>query len=66
MAIVDSMPSRRLVAIGRPWEWLPMPGAARLYVSDEDWKNVASALMAQAAVLMLEFPHRRPEGPGAA
>jgi hypothetical protein len=28
-----------LVAIGKPGEDLPTPGAARIYVSDEEWKE---------------------------
>jgi hypothetical protein len=32
-------PIGELVAIGRPGEELPTPGAARLYVSDEEWKG---------------------------
>jgi hypothetical protein len=33
-------PFGELVAIGRPGESLPTPGAARIYTSDEEWKDV--------------------------
>lgn len=41
-----------LVAIGRPGEELPEPGAARMYVSDEKWKEVVKLRM-QAARLVI-------------
>ena len=37
-----------VLAIGRPGEKLAHLGAARLYVSDDDWQNVAHRLMASA------------------
>jgi hypothetical protein len=41
-----------LVAIGRPGEALPTPGAARIYASDEEWKKVVKGQM-QAARLVI-------------
>ena len=41
-----------LVAIGRPGERLPTPGAARIYTSDEEWKDVVKRQM-QAAQLVV-------------
>jgi hypothetical protein len=38
-------PFGELVAIGRPGESLPTPGAARFYVSDEEWKSVVKRQM---------------------
>jgi hypothetical protein len=34
------LPFGELIAIGRPGEGLPTPGAARIYTSDEEWKDV--------------------------
>jgi hypothetical protein len=33
-------PFGELVTIGRPGESLPTPDAARIYTSDEEWKDV--------------------------
>jgi hypothetical protein len=41
--------SGELVAIGRPGESLPTPGAARIYVSDEEWKNVVKRRLGRLA-----------------
>ena len=41
-----------LIAIGRPGERLPTPGAARIYTSDEEWKDVVKRQM-QAAQLVV-------------
>jgi len=38
-------PFGELVAIGRPGEGLPTPGAARIYASDEEWKDVVKRQM---------------------
>ena len=38
-------PFGELVAIGRPSESLPPPGAARFYASDEEWKDVVRRQM---------------------
>ena len=47
-------PFGELVAIGRPGESLPTPGAARIYTSDEEWKGVVKRQMqtARLAVIM--------------
>jgi len=42
-----------LVAIGRPGEKLPTPGAARLYVSDAEWQSVVSNQMRSAALVVI-------------
>jgi len=42
-----------LVAIGRPGEKLPTPGAARLYVSDAQWQSVVSDQMRCAALVVI-------------
>jgi len=42
-----------LIAIGRPGEKLPTPGAARLYVSDAEWQSVVSARMRSAALVII-------------
>lgn len=43
-----------VVAIGRPGELLPFNGAARMYVSDEDWKDVISDLLARSQLVILQ------------
>jgi hypothetical protein len=42
-----------LVAIGRPGEKLPTPGAARLYASDAEWQSVVSDQMRSAALVVI-------------
>jgi len=42
-----------LVAIGRPGENLPTPGAARIYVSDEEWKNVVNRQMQATRLVVI-------------
>ena len=42
-----------LVAIGRPGENLPTPGAARLYVSNAQWQSVVSDQMRSAALVII-------------
>jgi hypothetical protein len=42
-----------LIAIGRPGEKLPTPGAARLYVSDAEWQSVVSEQMRSAALVII-------------
>ena len=42
-----------LVAIGRPGEGLPIPGAARIYVSDEEWKEVVKRRMRAARLVII-------------
>ena len=45
-------PFGELIAIGRPGESLPTPGAARIYTSDEEWKEVVKRRI-QAAQLVV-------------
>lgn len=47
------MPFGELVAIGRPDEKLPTPGAARLYASDVGWKKVISDQMKSASLVII-------------
>ena len=46
-----------LVAIGRPGEKLPTPGAARLYVSDAQWQSVVSEQMRSSALVVIRAGH---------
>jgi hypothetical protein len=46
------LPFGELIAIGRPGESLPTPGAARIYTSDEEWKDVVNRQI-QAAQLVV-------------
>jgi hypothetical protein len=41
------------IAIGRPGEKIPAMGAARLYVSDNDWKNVISDFLSRARLIVV-------------
>jgi hypothetical protein len=43
----------RVVAIGRPGENLPLPGATRAYLPLDDWKGTVSELIAGAHVVLL-------------
>jgi hypothetical protein len=45
----------RLVAIGRPGEALPALGAAREYVSDDEWRAEVSRLMGAAALVVIHL-----------
>jgi hypothetical protein len=42
-----------LVAIGQPGEDLPKPGAARIYASDEEWKEVVKRQMRAARLVII-------------
>jgi hypothetical protein len=42
-----------LVAIGKPGETLPTPGAARLYASDDEWKKVVTDQMQTARLIVI-------------
>jgi hypothetical protein len=42
-----------LVAIGKPSETLPTPGAARLYASDAEWKKVVTDQMQTARLVVI-------------
>ena len=46
-------PFGSLVAIGRPGEPLPLPGALRTYASDDDWRAVVLELMRSASLVVL-------------
>jgi hypothetical protein len=46
-------PFGELVAIGRPGESLPTPGAARIYASDEEWKDVVKRQMQTARLVVI-------------
>jgi hypothetical protein len=43
------------VGVGRPGEWLaPVGGASRLYLSDDNWKQVVESLVRRAAAVILQ------------
>jgi hypothetical protein len=42
-----------LIAIGKPGETLPTPGAGRLYASDDKWKNVVAKQMKRARLVVI-------------
>ena len=42
-----------VVAIGKPGERLPELGAARLYVGDDEWRQVVGRLMREAAIVVI-------------
>jgi hypothetical protein len=46
-------PFGNLVAIGRPGEGLPEPGAARIYASDEEWKEIVKRQMREARLVII-------------
>src|SRR5215471_8595627 len=46
-------PFGELVAIGRPGESLPTPGAARIYASDEEWKSVVKRQMQTTRLVVI-------------
>ena len=47
------------IAIGRPGEALPFPGAKKVYVGDEEWQDVVSQWIEKSIAVVLE-----PEGSG--
>ncbi len=49
-----------LVAIGKPGEGLPTPGAARLYASNEEWQEIVTEKMREATLVII----RAGEGSG--
>ncbi len=52
--LVDVLrPIGDLVAIGRPGETLPTPGAARMYACDEEWKEVVKGQMQAARLVVI-------------
>lgn len=48
-------PFGKLVAIGKPGEGLPLPGAERVYASDDEWKNVVLRMMSTARLVVLSI-----------
>lgn len=42
-----------MVAIGQPGESLPKPGAARMYASDDEWKQVVTDQMKAARLIII-------------
>jgi hypothetical protein len=46
-------PFGELVAIGRPGESLPTPGAARIYTSDEEWRDVVKRQMQATRLVVI-------------
>jgi hypothetical protein len=46
-------PFGELVAIGRPGESLPTPGAARIYTSDEEWRDVVKRQMQASRLVVI-------------
>jgi len=48
-------PFGRLVAIGRPGERLPAPGAARVYVDDSSWQAVVNEQMLEAQLVIIRI-----------
>ena len=46
-------PFGELVAIGRPGESLPTPGAARIYASDAEWRDVVKRQMQTARLVVI-------------
>lgn len=42
-----------MVAIGRPGESLPLPGAARIYATDAEWKGVVLDRMRSAPLVVI-------------
>lgn len=49
------VPFGRMVAIGRPGESLPAPGAARAYVPDEQWQAVVDRQMRLARLVVIRI-----------
>jgi hypothetical protein len=47
------LPFGELIAIGRPGERLPAPGAARIYTSDEEWKDVVKRQIQAARLVVI-------------
>jgi hypothetical protein len=47
------LPFGELIAIGRPGESLPNPGAARIYTSDAEWKDVVKRQIQGAQLVVI-------------
>ncbi len=56
--LIEPQISRRigpLIALGRPSDYLPMPGASRTYVNDKDWQATVSKFIADSSkIIFLE------------
>jgi len=46
-------PFGELIAIGRPGERLPTPGAARIYTCDDEWKDVVKRRLETARLVVI-------------
>lgn len=42
-----------LITLGRPGDFLPMPGATRIYSSDNDWQKTVSNYIEQSSTIIL-------------
>jgi hypothetical protein len=47
-------PFGELIAIGQPGEGLPKPGAARIYASDDEWKDVVKRQLRAARLVIIK------------
>jgi hypothetical protein len=56
-------PFGELVAIGRPGERLPTPGAARIYTSDEEWKDVVKRQLQATRLVVIRAAAMSTVGP---
>jgi hypothetical protein len=52
-------PFGQLIAIGKPGEPLPLPGAARMYASDTEWKDIVLDRMQSASLVVIRASTRR-------
>ena len=52
-------PFGQLIAIGKPGEPLPLPGAARMYASDAEWKDIVLDRMTSASLVIIRASTRR-------
>ena len=52
-------PFGQLIAIGKPGEPLPLPGAARMYASDAEWKGIVLQRMQSASLVVIRASTRR-------
>jgi len=47
------LPFGKMVAIGRPGEPLPTPGAVRIYAANDEWKEIVDARMRAARLVVI-------------
>jgi hypothetical protein len=52
-------PFGQLIAIGKPGEPLPLPGAARMYASDAEWKGIVLDRMQSSSLVVIRASTRR-------